>query len=142
MKLNERNKKIYKAQDEVKVSLTLKNVRQLEIKIYELNLLKEYLTNNSDTGRNYEDINLSYFSPSSVELFTNRSENPFEWKEVEILLKTIPNRIGIFVVDIQGEGITSRAVIRKGAIVCLENYSHNGQSFEFFDEDGNKLNEK
>lgn len=82
MKLNERNKKIYKAQDEVKVSLTLKNVKQLEIKVYELNLLKEYLTNNSDANRNYDDINLSYFSPSSVEIFSNPSDNPFEWKEV------------------------------------------------------------
>ena len=58
----------------------LKNVKELDIKIYELNLLKEYLTNNSDAARNYDDINLSYFSPSYTEKYVNSSENPFEFK--------------------------------------------------------------
>ena len=46
---------------------------------------------------------------------------------MSLLVKSIPNKIGIFVVDIQGEGITSRAVIRKGSIICLDSYSTEGQ---------------
>jgi hypothetical protein len=58
--------------------MTLKNVKELEIKVYELNLLKEFLTNNAAESRNYDDVNLSYFSPSSTDIYLNSSENPFE----------------------------------------------------------------
>ena len=105
-------------------------------------MLKEYLTNNSSATRNYDDINLSYFSPSSVEIYANTSENPFEEREVKVLVKSIPKRIGIFVVDFQGEGITSRSVIRKDSIICLDSYSASGQFFKFFDGEGNQLTEK
>ena len=81
------------------------------------------MTNNSSDSRTYDDINLSYFSPSSKSVYENVSNNPFENKEVDIEIKDIPKRIGTFVVDFQGEGITSRAVIRKGSLICLDSYS-------------------
>jgi hypothetical protein len=46
------------------------------------------------------------------------------------------------VVDFQGEGITSRAVIRKGTIVWLDSYSTEGQTYKFFNEEGRQLTEK
>ena len=61
---------------------------------------------------------------------------------MSLLIKSIPNKIGIFVVDIQGEGITSRAVIRKGSIICLDSYSTEGQYFSFYNEEGKELSEK
>ena len=35
--------------------------------------------------------------------------------------------MGVYVVDLQGENVTSRAVISKGAILCAENYTEAGQ---------------
>lgn len=37
--------------------------------------------------------------------------------------------------------MTSRAVIRKGAILCLESFTEAGQRFSFYDENGKPLNE-
>lgn len=44
-------------------------------------------------------------------------------------------------VDLQGEGVTSRAVIRKGTIICLSSLTEAGQKFTFFDQNGKSLTE-
>lgn len=67
----------------------------------------------------YDDLNLSYFSPTFTDYYINPSDNPFEFSEVSVTIKDIPKKLGLFIVDFQGEGIVSRAVIRKGYIVCL-----------------------
>ena len=45
-------------------------------------------------------------------------------------------------VDLQGDTVTSRAVIKKGAILCLESFTEAGQTFSFYDEDGSSLTNK
>ncbi len=42
---------------------------------------------------------------------------------LKIDTKHIPKRMGVFIVDLQGDTVTSRAVIRKGAILCLESFT-------------------
>lgn len=101
IKISERNQNTFRAEDDVFISLTLKNIQTLQIKVYELNLAKEYLTNNSP-GSAYDLANFSYFSPTSTDSFENPSQNPFEDKKVTIEVKKIPKRTGTFVVDFQG----------------------------------------
>ena len=122
--------------------MILKNVKQLQIKVYEINLLKDYLTNNSSQSRVYDDLNLAYFNPTFTDYFINPSDNPFEFSQISLKIKDIPKRLGLFIVDFQGEGIVSRAVIRTGCIVCLQNYSLQGQTFSFYNEQGKQLTEK
>lgn len=42
--------------------------------------------------------------------------------------------MGVYIVDLQGETVTSRAVIRKGAIICVDTLTEAGQQFSFFDQ--------
>ena len=50
--------------------------------------------------------------------------------------------MGVYFVDLQSESISSRAVIRKGEIVCVDSLSAKGQVFSFYDQDGNPLTQK
>ncbi len=47
--------------------------------------------------------------------------------------------MGVYIIDLQGETVTSRAVIRKGAIICVDTLTEAGQQFSFFDQDGRPL---
>lgn len=51
--------------------------------------------------------------------------NPFTVVNTTLKIDTkhIPKRMGVFIVDLQGDTVTSRAVIRKGAILCLESFT-------------------
>jgi hypothetical protein len=44
--------------------------------------------------------------------------------------------MGVYFVDLQSEAISSRAVIRKGEIICVDSLSPKGQVFSFYDQDG------
>lgn len=50
--------------------------------------------------------------------------------------------MGVYIVDFQGETVTSRAVIRKGTIICVDTFTEAGQQFSFYDQNGRPLNEK
>lgn len=47
--------------------------------------------------------------------------------------------MGLFIVDLEGEGVISRAVIRKGQITCLDSLTEAGQKLSFFDENGGPI---
>lgn len=55
------------------------------------------------------------------------------------LSKLIPKAMGVYIVDLQGETVTSRAVIRKGTIICVGKLTEAGQEFSFFDQEGRPL---
>lgn len=48
--------------------------------------------------------------------------------------------MGVYIVDFQGETVTSRAVIRKGTIICVDTFTEAGQQFSFYDQNGRPLN--
>ena len=50
--------------------------------------------------------------------------------------------MGVYIVDLQGDTITSRVVIRKGTILCLESFTEAGQQFSFYDQEGRPLTAK
>lgn len=54
----------------------------------------------------------------------------------------IEKKMGTFIIDLHGETVTSRAIIRKGAILCLEELTEAGQKFSFYDEEGRPLTEE
>jgi len=61
---------------------------------------------------------LSFLKPSQEEFYQHKFINSYAVEDVDIPIN-IPKRMGVFIVDLQGETVTSRAVIKKGAILCL-----------------------
>jgi hypothetical protein len=47
--------------------------------------------------------------------------------------------MGVYIVDLQGETVTSRAIIRKGKIICIDELTEAGQKFSFYDQNGRPL---
>ena len=52
-----------------------------------------------------------------------------------------PNQMGLFIVDLEGDEVVSRAVIRKGQIVCIDSVTEAGQKLSFFDNNGKPIGE-
>ena len=87
-----------------------------------------------------DEVELSFLKPSEVQTIDISSANPFEVISKTIdLSKLIPKKMGVYIVDIQGENVTSRAVIRKGTILCVDKHTEAGQEFSFFDQSGRPL---
>jgi len=137
--LHSSNKRKYKASDAVVLHATLKNVKTIHIKVYELNLVKTSLLGQNRVTDN--EVNLSFLKPSQEEFYQHKFINSYAVEDVDIPIN-IPKRMGVFIVDLQGETVTSRAVIKKGAILCLESFTEAGQTFSFYDEDGRPLTSK
>ena len=100
-----------------------------------LNLEKHLLTNGSQTGID-DDIDLSFLVPTHQDSYvSSAAANPFLVTSATIdLSQLIPKKMGLYIVDLQGETVTSRAVIRKGTIVCMDELTIGGQQFSFYDE--------
>jgi hypothetical protein len=71
-----------------------------------------------------DEVELSFLKPSSVKTIDYSTNNPFEVVSTVVdLSDLIPRKMGVYIVDMQGENVTSRAVIRKGTILCVDNHT-------------------
>lgn len=133
--IKQSNKTKYRASDAVALKILVKNVPQLTVSIYELNLEKHYVNFNFDPS---DSVDLSHIAPSACHIYATDILNPYHEKEVEIPLD-LEKKQAVYIIDFQGEGVTSRAVIRKGGIICLEEVTVAGTKFNFHDETGKRL---
>lgn len=71
-----------------------------------------------------DEVELSFLKPSEVQTIDISSTNPFEViSQVVDLSNLVPKKMGVYIVDLQGENVTSRAVIRKGTILCVDTHT-------------------
>ena len=137
--LKNSNKKQFSIGDEVELDLRLKNVQEIDVKIYEINLEKHLLKNHTDID---DQVNLSFLKPTFTSKVRTDFLNPYQIFDQKITIEGIPKQMGVYIVDLQAENMTSRAVIRKGHIYCVDREMEEGQMFSFFDEDGKPISEK
>jgi hypothetical protein len=111
----------------------------MKLKVYEMNMEQFYLENPNQSID--ETINLQYLNPTHEELIQVKDfKNSYQVIEQELLVDKIPKTCGFYIVELVGEGITSRAVIRKGAIACFESSHIDGKLLKFYDELGSPIN--
>ena len=127
------NREFFEQDEEIKLKVEIKNIQVLTIKIFEMNLENFYLKNINlnDIDLN---INLEGLIPNEEKIF-NFNELPMVKSIKEFSFDTITeqNR-GTFVVEFVGNGITSRAIIRKGNLIILEKMTLSGQLFTILNE--------
>lgn len=51
----------------------------------------------------------------------------------------LTGKLGMFIIELEAEGVTSRAVIRKGTIVCKNKITAIGHQLSFYGEDGQPI---
>ena len=125
------NRTHFSVDDDVSLSLNLKNVPNLIVKIFEINTGNYYRTRGKEVDT---DINLDGLVPNFEETFTYQSP-PALRKRHEFKFPQMQKR-GVYVVDFIAQGKSSRALIRKGRLHLSASVTPLGQQFTVMDEGG------
>jgi len=128
------NKKYFTGTDLIKLDVAIKNIPQINVKVFEFCPENYYLkenreiegTMNLDGLITAEEYNHDFNEPTGKRLIKTFSFDSIQQKER-----------GIFIIDMVGNGMSARAVIRKGKLSLLEKSNVAGQAFFIVDENKN-----
>ena len=128
------NKEKFDINEDIELTLEIKNIQTLFVNIYEINTENYYYTNKNvfDSG-----ISLDGIVPTFEDKYTY-NEKPQLLLEKKISLGKIPKKRGLFVVEFIGNGHVSRAVIQRGNLKCIHKNTVNGKVLYILDEE-NKI---
>ena len=114
------------------LEVTVKNVPELLVKVYEINPLNVYLQTGVEVGT---DISLDGLVANSSQ--THRyAEGSFLRVPRTLEFPELAGRRGLWVIELVGNGISSRALVRKGTLTPLESVTAAGHLFTVADEAG------
>jgi hypothetical protein len=128
------NKEKFNINEDIELSLEIKNIQTLFVNIYEINTENYYYTNKNTFD---SSISLDGIVPTFEDKYTY-NEKPQLLLEKKISLQKIPKKRGLFVVEFIGNGHVSRAVIQRGDLKCIHKNTVNGKVFYILDEE-NKI---
>ena len=124
------------ADDEVALAVALKNIEELRIKIYEINttgFYRQHLTEVTTA------IELDGLVPN-MERVQTFNHPPMHRIEQVLDLPEITEP-GVYVIELIGNGVSSRAVIHRGNLTFTQRYSAAGHAFRVYDETGKHLDD-
>ena len=125
------NPRTFAAKDPVSIEIEIKNVRQLIVKVYEVNALNYYLQEGREVNTDLELDGLVANSERRYEYATaplRRVLRKFEFPE-------LANKRGVWVIELIGNGRSSRALIRKGGLQFLARPTPAGTNFKILNVD-------
>ncbi len=128
------NKQVFGRNEPVKLSLMIKNVPTLIVKVFELNA-KNYYRNN--TNEINTDLNLDGLIANEEKTY-KYEESPLRRVARQFEFPSM-NRAGTYIVDFIGSGQSSRALIRKGRLRHLVQTGPSGQHFTVLTEGNEPL---
>ena len=126
----ESNQELFKVSEEVSLSLELKNIQTLYIKIFEFNTETYYKKTLQpfNTG-----VNLDGLIASIEKVFEYKY--PSNKKFVETFkFPELNDKVGLFIVEFIGNGMSSRAVIKKGSLSMIHKPTIAGHLAYILDE--------
>jgi len=115
LRFTENNKALYTVEDEVRLLVEIKNVSTLYVKVFEFNTETYYKKNLKpfNTAVNLDGLVAS-------EEFIKEYPHPPNKKHVEAFdFPSLTGRVGLFIVEMIGNGVNSRAVIKKGSLSMI-----------------------
>ena len=123
------NKRYFAADEPVQLDLFVKNVRTLIVKVFEINAKNYYRQQQREVN---SDINLDGLVANDEQTH-QYTESPLRRvaRHFEFSALTRP---GVYVIDFIGNGVSSRAVVRKGRLQYLVRTSTAGHVFTLFDD--------
>ncbi len=117
------------ADDPVRLAVAVKNVRDLVVKVFEINTRNYFLQHGREVDAS---IDLDGLEPGEERTLT-LDESPLRIVRHEIDLPALAGP-GVFVVELIGNGKSSRALIRKGTLRVVERLGAAGHVFNVLDE--------
>lgn len=135
----ETNKRSFGVDEDVVLHLRVKNIRKIEIDVYEVSTEKHYLSNSGDID---DGVQLDFIEPLTRTVKEIDCSNPFKVNAIDIsLAKELQKKPSIYIVDFKGEGVSSRAVIKRGSIVPIKKLTLTGAEIKFYWENGKPIDE-
>ena len=123
------NSTVVKHQDEIKLHLITKNIKELDIKVWKLD--PENIYRNGSTSINI-DLNLDGLVANHA--FKHQlQEDPLRRHKTAITFPQLHER-GLYIVEFIGGGKRLRTFLRKGAIKSIQRISGAGHIFAILDE--------
>ena len=116
--------------DAITIDYFTKNNPEIIFNVYQLNPINYYKVNLSDIPM---DISLSGAVP--MKTMTKKYKDKSVIRRADsITIKSLANKRGIFVIDMIGRDISTRAFIRKGELRFIYEQTDGGYDFYVFDE--------
>ncbi len=130
----EDNPDVFSSESKVALKANVKNVSALLIKIYEINTFNYYC----ETGK---PLNLAINLDGLVASVTRREKfsDPAEHRVERVFEMPEINGPGVYVVELIGNGKSSRALVQKGRLDVLQEVTAAGHAFTVLDERGHKV---
>lgn len=128
--LSETNPRLFPADSDAKISLDIKGVDELIVRVYELNGQSYYRTHTDPIDTNIDLDGLVATDEQRIEYDFPKVRRHRE----QISLPSIIGR-GVWVVDFLGGGLRSRAIIRRGNLRFIQKLTADGQVFVVLDQD-------
>ena len=128
------NKELFNINDDIELTLEIKNVQTLYVNIYEINTENYYYSNKKKFD---ESISLDGIVPTYEDIFSY-NDKPQLLTEKKISISKLPKKRGLFVIEFIGNGHVSRAVIQRGNLRYIHKNTINGKVLYILDED-NKI---
>lgn len=116
--------------ERVKIAVDVKNVPNLYVKVFEFNSLN-YFKKTKTPFRT--DVNLDGLI-ATKEFVYNHDEPPQQKFRKHLEFEHLDNRVGVFIIEMIGNGFSSRATIKKGALSLIHKSTIAGQVAYIVDE--------
>jgi len=130
------NKEVLAPADPVTLDVALKNVPTLIVKVYEINTLNYYRERNQEIST---DVDLDGLVAND-EKVVNYTQTPIQ-RHVEKFEFPNLTKPGVYVIELIGNGRSSRALIRKGRLTFTERIGAAGHVFTVYDSDNKRLSD-
>ncbi|KAK2954802.1 putative Actin-binding protein [Blattamonas nauphoetae] len=131
---NDTNKILFKSEDKVELKVFVKNVKKMQMKVYEMNTFMFFTKEKKAISLN---VDLDGISPSFERELDFSTIAPVVRHTETLPLSELDGKRGVFVVDLIGSGRTSRALIKKGTLRVLPRMTVNGHALTLLDENNN-----
>jgi hypothetical protein len=124
----------FKVEEAVSLKVRVKNVPELTIKVFEFNTETYYKKNLKpfDTSINLHGM-VPSFQRVEKTMFKNVPKNKIV--DTEFTFEELKGKIGLFIIEMQGNGKMSRAVVKKGSLTLIHRSTASGHQAFIIDQD-------
>ena len=128
----EHNKKEFKIDEDINIDFDFKNVKSINVSVYEINTENYYLAKESPITSliNVEGI----IATETFDLKIEGGESQTKKIRKNVEFKKIEKKPGVFLIEILGNGISSRLIIKKGRLNLITRNTSKGLLCQIINE--------
>ena len=131
--LCEHNPTEFKINEEIKIDLEIKNIKNMHISIYEINTENYFLDKKSQIDSSIDIEGL--IASQNYDIKIEGTENPLKRIRKTIELNKIPkDKPGVYLIELLGDGISSRIIIKKGKLNLISRNTTKGIMCQIINE--------